>query len=35
LSGCSLSEMDSLRDWEARFQSKYSVVGRVVVGKEA
>lgn len=30
LDGCSLSEMDGLRDWEARFHSKYAVVGRVV-----
>ena len=31
LTGCSVSEMDALRDWEARFHQKYSVVGRVVV----
>lgn len=27
---CSLAEMDALRDWEARFQSKYIVVGKVI-----
>ena len=27
---CSLAEMDTLRDWEARFQSKYIIVGKVV-----
>ena len=30
LEGCTLAEMDALRDWEARFHQKYAVVGRVV-----
>lgn len=30
LTGCSLSEMDAVRSWEAKFHQKYKVVGRVV-----
>ncbi len=30
LTGCSLAELDALRDWEARFHSKYPVVGKIV-----
>ena len=29
LQGCTLAEMDALRDWEARFHQKYAVVGRI------
>lgn len=28
--GCTLAEMDALRDWEARLHMKYSVVGKLV-----
>lgn len=31
VSNCSVAEMDALRSWEAQFQSKYPVVGRVAV----
>lgn len=30
LSGCSLAELDALRDWQARLYGKYRIVGRVV-----
>ncbi len=30
LEGCSLSDMDQLRSWEARFHQKYKVIGRTV-----
>lgn len=30
LEGCSLAEMDALRDWEGRFHSKYPIIGRLV-----
>lgn len=29
LEDCSISEMDALRSWEAQFQSKYKIVGRL------
>lgn len=29
LDDCSLAEMDALRSWEAQFQSKYKIVGRL------
>ena len=30
LSGCSLAELDALRDWRARFYAKYPIVGRLI-----
>lgn len=30
LDDCTLSEMDALKNWEAQFQSKYKIVGRVI-----
>lgn len=29
LGGCTLAEMDALRDWEARFYGKYPIVGKL------
>jgi membrane-associated progesterone receptor component len=35
LEGCGLAELDALRDWEARFHSKYPVVGKTLGKKKA
>jgi len=34
LEGCTFSELDGLRDWIGRFESKYKVVGRIITNKE-
>jgi hypothetical protein len=30
LEGCTTVELDALRDWEAKFYWKYTIVGRLV-----
>ena len=30
LEGCTFSELDALRDWEARFYCKYTSVGKLM-----
>jgi hypothetical protein len=35
LSGCSLAELDSLKDWQARLYGKYPIVGEVVTEEAA
>lgn len=35
LTGCSLAELDSLKDWQARLYGKYPIVGEVVTEEAA